>query len=111
MYSLPYYMCVGIQDDKLCMDSSCGAQIRARAKWAEEGEGSTSYFLRLEQKHQSSNKINCLHMEGKSINNDKQILQEFNKFYSELFKSKRVNTHEILSVKIYAGLTHAKYIK
>ena len=30
-----------------------GAQIRSRVKWAEEGEQSTSYFLRLEKKNSS----------------------------------------------------------
>lgn len=35
-----------------------GAQIRSRAKWIDEGERNTSYFLRLENKHQSHNVIN-----------------------------------------------------
>lgn len=30
-----------------------GAQIRLRAKWIDEGEKNSSYFLRLENKHQS----------------------------------------------------------
>ena len=35
-----------------------GAQIRSKAKWIKDGEKNTSYFLRLEKQHQSSNVIN-----------------------------------------------------
>lgn len=31
---------------------SKGAQIRSRAKWIDEGEKNSSYFLRLENRHQ-----------------------------------------------------------
>ena len=34
--------------DKLLIEKSDGAKIRARVKWWEEGERSTSYFLNLE---------------------------------------------------------------
>lgn len=34
-----------------------GAQIRSRAKWIQEGEKNTNFFLGLEKKHQSNNVI------------------------------------------------------
>lgn len=38
--------------DALSEIKSKGAQIRLRAKWIDEGEKNSSYFLRLENKHQ-----------------------------------------------------------
>ena len=38
-------------------EKATGAQIRAQATYVEEGEKSTSYFLRLEKHRQLNNKI------------------------------------------------------
>ena len=46
--------------DSLYEQRATGYYIRSRAKWVEEGERSTSYFLGLEKVRQSSNCINCL---------------------------------------------------
>ena len=32
-----------------------GAQIRSRAKWIDEGETNTAFFLKLESSHQNKN--------------------------------------------------------
>ena len=37
-----------------------GAQIRARAKWIEQGEKNTKHFLNLENKRQTNNRIACI---------------------------------------------------
>ena len=37
------------------------AQIRSKAKWIEDGEKNTLYFLRLEKQHQSSKKSSTSH--------------------------------------------------
>ena len=37
-----------------------GAQVRSRARWAEEGESSTAYFFRLEKKRATDRYISAL---------------------------------------------------
>lgn len=46
--------------DKYYEEKTRGNFIRSKARWAEEGERSTSYFLRLENKRQSVNVIRSL---------------------------------------------------
>ena len=43
--------------DNLMQDKAKGAQIRAQAEWAEKGDGSTSYFLRLENIRQNGERL------------------------------------------------------
>ena len=37
-----------------------GAQIRSRTKWIEEGEKNTKYFMNIENKRQTNNRIACI---------------------------------------------------
>ena len=37
-----------------------GAQVRARARWVEDGDSSSAYFLRLEKKRGADRKISAL---------------------------------------------------
>ena len=46
--------------DTLTINKADVAQIRSRAKWVEQGERSTSYFLGLEKSRQVNNTLNCL---------------------------------------------------
>ena len=48
------------QIDKYYEEKTRGNFICSKAKWAEQGERSTSYFLRLENKRQSGNVIRSL---------------------------------------------------
>jgi len=65
-----------------------GYQIRSRAKWVEEGERSTSYFLRLEQKHQGYNRITQLEdKEGDLKTDDIEILEVPRDYYKKLYTS------------------------
>ena len=65
-----------------------GYQIRSRAKWIEEGEKSTSYFLRLEKKHQIYNTIEKLKISnGQTTTNNDDILEEAVNFYQKLYTS------------------------
>ena len=50
--------------DELYTYKAKGAQIRSRATWIDKGEKNTSYFLRLENKHQSHNVINRINNNG-----------------------------------------------
>ena len=72
-----------------------GAQIRSRARYIEEGEKSTQYFLGLEKHRQSNNKITKLESNGKSITNSKDILFECCAFYQNLYKSSKPNEDDI----------------
>lgn len=73
-----------------------GAQIRSRARWVEDGERSTSYFLRLENHRQTYNTIDRLeNSEGRKLEKDEDILNEASKFYSSLYKSTMPNVEAI----------------
>ena len=77
-----------------------GYQIRSRAKWLQEGEKSTSYFLGLESKRQSTNTIKKLLSGERIIESDSEILDEAALFYEKLYSSKEIsmiNIDEYLS--------------
>jgi len=71
------------------------AQIRAKARWIEEGEKSTKFFLNLEQQHQKHNTIKKLRSEDKEIDTINEIIEEVVRFYSELYKSKNIEESEM----------------
>ena len=82
--------------DKLFEYKARGYQIRSRSKWVEEGEKSTSYFLRLEKRHQNFNKIDALKTHDDSIvRTDPEILDECVKFYSKLYSTTNPNPTKI----------------
>ena len=69
-----------------------GAKIRSRAKWLEEGEKSTKYFLNLEKKRVTTNTIKSLQKDdGTFTQSDIEILNEQHKFYSKLYEEKQTN--------------------
>ena len=74
--------------DLLYHEKAKAAQIRSRAKWVEDGEKSTSYFLKLEQKHQTFNNIDRLQANGIIIEDNKQILEECALYYEKLYTAK-----------------------
>ena len=74
-----------------------GIMLRARALWYEEGEKSTSYFLRLEKSNKSKSHIRKLILDYDSDNevvDDTSILQELKKFYCDLYSRRSVKTQE-----------------
>ena len=65
-----------------------GHQVRSRAKWVEEGERSSKYFLNLEKGRQNANSINCLKdPNGKKCEENNELLNIATTFYSDLYKS------------------------
>ena len=46
--------------DRLSMEKAIGAQIRSKARWTEDGERNTAYFLGLESSRQVNSTINAL---------------------------------------------------
>ena len=72
------------------------AYIRSRAKWIDQGEKSTSYFLNLEKQNQTSNSITKLiDKNGEIAQNDKEILNQIQQFYSKLYTTNNPNGNDI----------------
>jgi len=77
--------------DEIYEKKSIGYQIRSRAKWVEQGEQSTKYFLNLEKNRQNNNCINALRNDdGNTVTTDTEILQVAKNFYTDLFKSRNI---------------------
>ena len=63
-------------------DKARGYQIRSRARWVEEGEQSSKYFLRLESNRQNYNCITTLEAgNGITVDTDNDILDVAKTFY------------------------------
>ena len=71
-----------------------GAQVRSRAKWVEEGESSSAYFLRLERKHGSDRWISALRDgDGSIVSSPSDLCSSLSSFYSDLFSASSVDPH------------------
>lgn len=63
--------------------------IRSKARWHDEGEKSTKYFLNLEKRHFNTKTIRQLQLENSSvIKTDEEILTEAKSFYQNLYASR-----------------------
>lgn len=70
-----------------------GALLRSKAKWVEEGEKNTSYFLKLEKRNQKLKSITKLCTNsGETVTEQSAILQEEKVFYQHLFKTIKSRT-------------------
>ena len=66
-----------------------GNMARARIQWLNEGEKPTSFFCRLENQNFTVKTMRKLQTDtGLLITNQKNILKEIHKFYSNLFRSR-----------------------
>jgi hypothetical protein len=74
---------------------SNGAYIRSRAKYVEEGDRPTLFFLNLEKQHQVNNKISKLVSNNKIITNQTLILNTCANFYQDLYKSQKPSVPKI----------------
>ena len=69
-----------------------GIMIRSRAKWQEQGERSTAYFLSLEKRAYSDKLIGSLEDgEGGLITSQDQIIRKLVDYYAEMFKKRPMN--------------------
>ena len=67
-----------------------GAIIRSKARWYNEGEKNSKYFLNLENRHCKRKTITQIKTSnGSYATNDPDILKECNSFYSRLYASKK----------------------
>ena len=63
--------------------------IRSKARWHNEGEKNTKYFLNLEKRHFNTKTIRQLQLENSSvIKTDEEILTEAKSFYQNLYASR-----------------------
>ena len=76
-----------------------GAMIRSKARWHNEGEKNTKYFLNLEKRHFNTKTIRQLQLENSSvIKTDEEILTEAKSFYQNLYASRApdISAHDAL---------------
>ena len=72
--------------DALDREVARGAQVQARARWVEEGESFTAYFLRLERKCATDRYISALRAGDGSLVADKDgLCTLLRSFYLDLF--------------------------
>ena len=72
-----------------------GARVRARAKWAEEGESSSKYFLGLEKKRGADQWCSALRMEdGTIVSTINDICAVWSSFYLSLFSAEPTDPGE-----------------
>ena len=62
--------------------------FRSKARWVEEGEKNTRYFLNLEKKNYLNKVITTLNIDGKIITDPQKISKEQTKFYQNLYTEK-----------------------
>lgn len=66
-----------------------GIMVRARVKWAEEGEKPTKYFCSLESRNYINKTIfKIMKDDGRVVNKQEEILKETKLFYEELYNDK-----------------------
>lgn len=78
------------QLEKLIEYKTQGSIIRSKARWYNEGEKNTKYFLNLEKRHFNRKTIKGLKLEnGTNIDSDKEILENAKSFYQKLYTSSK----------------------
>ena len=74
--------------ENIIEEKTAGSMLRSKARWIEQGEKNTKYFLNLEKRNYNSKVITKLKLEdGTEIKDPKEILQEEQRFYQNLYTS------------------------
>jgi len=82
---LPIYQGVSAKITSLDLSTAQGAKVRSRIKWAEEGETSFRYFLKLEKKRGSLDWISMKESDGTVASHLDGICKSWSDLYSSLF--------------------------
>ena len=83
---MPIYQNVLSKIANIDLSAAQGAKVRSRIKWAEEGETSSRYFLKLEKRRGSLDWISAMRNHESSIVSDLDgICRSWTEFYSSLF--------------------------
>ena len=72
-----------------------GRIIRSRARWYEEGEKSSGYFLKLEKRNYAGNLMPCLNIGNRQLSSSEDILSALCDHYETLFKQDNINEYEL----------------
>ena len=73
-----------------------GCHIRVRAKWVEEGEKNSKYFLGLEKKRQTNNIITTVkNKSGHNVYKKEEIIKEVVQFYENLYSPSEIHENNI----------------
>ena len=85
---LPIYQNVSFKIANIDLSVAQGAKVRSRIKWAEDGETSSRYFLRLEKKRGSLDWISAMqNSDGTIVTDLGGICKSWSDFYSSLFSA------------------------
>ena len=68
-----------------------GRIIRSRARWYEEGEKSSGYFLKLEKRNYAGKLMPCLNIGNRQLSSSEDILSALCDHYETLFKQDNIN--------------------
>jgi hypothetical protein len=83
------------QLENLNRSKTNGVMIRSKARWIEQGEKSTKYFLSLEKHNYNKKNITKLTSDGVNFYTDKKgVLKCINEFYSKLYSEKTVGIQD-----------------
>ena len=90
-----------------------GIILRSRTTWYEEGEKSSSYFLRLGNRNKSKSHVRRLIVDDNDTTTSEEtddlvILRELKSFYSSLYKKRSLET-EIDCMEYLKILTHLNF--
>ena len=91
-----------------------GHYVRSRAQWLHEGEKPTKFFCSLEKGNYINKTLKCLRKnDGTYINDQKEILTQFQKYYKKLFKAcdgqpENLNLEDIFLSTKFNKLSHVQ---
>jgi len=83
---------------KIVSKKTRGAMTRSEAQWYEFGEKNNKYFYNLEKINHKKKHITSLTKEdGHIVHDPKQILEEEERFFKEIYQSKNVSPESAIS--------------
>ena len=96
-----------LQFEKISQYHTRGAILRSKARWYNEGEKNSKYFLNLQKRHFNTKTIKQLKVDDNSvITTDDKILKEAKAFYQKLYTTnKEQNTPDHADIFFPEGFT------
>ena len=81
--------------ETIILEKTNGAMMRCKTRWFIDGEKPSKYFLNLEKRLYNKKVISKLQVsDDKIITDPKEILEEEQKFYTELYSPDNLNKEE-----------------